>query len=107
MTTRVTIQFFDGCPSWRDARSHLEAAARELGVELDITEEPVETIEGAERLRFVGSPTILLDGKDPFAPTQPRPALACRVYATPGGLAGSPSVDQLVAALRAMPRSQQ
>ena len=29
--------------------------------------ERVETAEDAERLRFVGSPTILVDGRDPFA----------------------------------------
>jgi hypothetical protein len=29
--------------------------------------ERVETGEGAERLRFIGSPTILVDGRDAFA----------------------------------------
>lgn len=32
--------------------------------------ERVETAEDAERLRFVGSPTILIDGRDPFGGTE-------------------------------------
>ena len=104
MIVRATIQYFDGCPSWEDARSNLEAAAREVGADLDVSLQRVETDEDAERLRFVGSPTILLDGRDPFAGAGAQPALACRVYATPEGLAGSPTVAQLIAALRASPQ---
>jgi hypothetical protein len=29
--------------------------------------ERVETAEEAERLRFIGSPTLLMEGRDPFA----------------------------------------
>jgi hypothetical protein len=101
MGTRATIQHFDGCPGWTVARDNLAAAARELGVTLDLSEERVETVEDAERLGFVGSPTILLDGVDPFRPPDGtgRPALACRLYPTPEGPSPSPSVAQLVAAI--------
>ncbi|MGO4597721.1 thioredoxin family protein [Terrabacter sp. 2RAF25] len=100
MSTRVTLQYIDGCPSWTVARDNLEAAARELGVGLEVTEQRVGTVEDAERLGFVGSPTILLDGVDPFATSGARPALACRLYASPAGPSGSPTVAQLVAALQ-------
>ena len=99
MSTRATIQYFDGCPGWTVARDNLATAARELGVTLDLTEQRVETVEDAERLDFVGSPTILLDGVDPFRLPKARPALACRLYATPAGPSPSPSVAQLVAAI--------
>jgi hypothetical protein len=99
MSTRVTIQYFDGCPGWTVARDNLAAAARELGVTLDLSEQRVETVEDAERLGFVGSPTILLGGVDPFRPPDARPALACRLYPTPEGPSPSPSVAQLVAAI--------
>jgi hypothetical protein len=59
----------------------------------------VETPEDAERLGFVGSPTILIDGHDPFARRDELPRMACRVFSTPNGLEGSPSVEQLVDAL--------
>lgn len=93
------MQFFDGCPGWTLARSNLEAAALEVGVELDVTEQRVETVEDAERLGFVGSPTILIDAMDPFAQAEARPALACRLYDTPDGPSAAPTVAQLVAAL--------
>jgi hypothetical protein len=101
MSTRVTIQFFDGCPGWTLARDNLEAAARELGVTLDVTEQRVETVEDAERLGFAGSPTILLDGVDPFSSSAGRPALACRLYTTPDGPTGAPTIAQLAAAIAA------
>jgi hypothetical protein len=45
--------------------------------------ERVETAEDAERLRFVGSPTILVNGRDPFARGEGTFGLTCRVYETP------------------------
>ena len=98
--TRATIQYFDGCPGWQRARRNLEAAALEVGIALDVTEQRVQTPEDAERFHFAGSPTILLDGTDPFARPGATPALACRLYATPDGPAAAPTVAQLVAALR-------
>ncbi|MDU0314090.1 hypothetical protein RKE38_10375 [Phycicoccus sp. M110.8] len=59
----------------------------------------VESTEDADRLGFTGSPTILLDGTDPFPQPGEISALSCRVYTTPDGLAGSPTVEQLADAL--------
>lgn len=53
----------------------------------------VETLEHAERLGFLGSPTILVGGRDPFATGHQRPVLACRLSWTPEGRAGSPTVE--------------
>ena len=99
MTVTVTIQFFDGCPSWQTARERLLEAASEVGVDLDITFEQVETLDQAKRLRFAGSPTILIDGVDHFATTDAPPALTCRIYGTPTGLDGSPTPEQLATIL--------
>ena len=96
----VTIQYLDGCPSWQRARERLGAAAREVGVELDVRLEPVETLEEAQCLGFPGSPTILLEGVDPFAEPGAVPAVACRLYDTPAGPAEVPTIDQLATALR-------
>jgi hypothetical protein len=55
----------------------------------------VTTPEDAEKLGFTGSPTIRINGVDPFAePAQP-PGLACRVYRTPTGLAETPDLTAL------------
>lgn len=57
-------------------------------------------LEDAEWLGFVGSPTVLVNGIDPFARDGSPEGLACRVDMAPEGLAGSPTVDQLMEVLR-------
>lgn len=92
----LTLMYFDGCPSWQTALERVKAAAVLARVRVHVDLVAVTSDEDAVRLDFTGSPTILLDGTDPFATPSAGPALACRLYATPDGLAGSPSLDQLV-----------
>ena len=97
---RVTLQYFDGCPSWQVADQRLQQALAESGhPDGAIDYQKVETPEEAERLSFTGSPTVLIDGRDPFEVPGTAAGLACRVYRTPDGLAGSPTLDQLTEAL--------
>ena len=89
-----TVQYFDECPNWADLGGRL----RELTADRDdvtIRLEAVETAEQAEVVGFVGSPTLLVDGRDPFAEPGRPVGLACRVYRTPDGPAGLPSTSQL------------
>ena len=50
---------------------------------------------------FHGSPSILVDGVDVFAEPGAGVGLSCRIYRTPEGLAGAPTLDQLRAKLDA------
>ncbi len=96
---QVTLQYFDGCPNWRIAEERLVRLADEYGFPLH--RQRIDTPEQAERVGFGGSPTILVDGRDPFAAGGPAPTgLTCRVYPTPEGPQGAPTEDQLRAALR-------
>lgn len=52
---------------------------------------------GGERLRFHGSPTVLVNGEDPIADPDASVDLMCRVYRTEVGLAGSPTLKQSAA----------
>lgn len=90
---RVTLQYFDGCPHWELADRRLRALADKLG--FDVVRQRVDTPEAAARCGFRGSPTILVDGKDPFASGDEPVGLSCRVYSTPDGPAAVPTVDQL------------
>ena len=91
----VTVLYFAGCPSWQTALERVHAAAGRVEVEVAVSLLAVETQQDADRLGLTGSPTIWLDGTDPFESAGAARALACRVYATPAGFAGSPTVDQL------------
>lgn len=95
----VTLLYFPGCPNWQTADVNLRAALEEAGADVAVHRRVVDTVEDAERQGFLGSPTILIDGRDPFAEPGAVPGLSCRVYRTQVGVAGAPSVAQLRAAL--------
>lgn len=89
----VTLLYFDGCPSWETTDQQLRSLADELG--FDLAYRKVESPEAAEEMSFRGSPTVLIDGHDPFARGGEPVGLACRIYQTPDGPVGSPTVEQL------------
>lgn len=96
----VTVQYFDGCPNWRTAEERLSEALDRLGRrDVVVTRRRVASGEEAEELSFRGSPTILVDGRDPFADPDSPVGLSCRVYPTRDGLVGAPTVEQLVEVL--------
>jgi hypothetical protein len=97
---QVTIRYFSGCPNRRLAEARVRQALEDLGLpDARIVLERVETRDEARRLAFPGSPTVLVDGEDPFANGGADAGLACRVFATPDGPQGAPTVDQLRVAL--------
>ncbi len=97
----LTVQYFDGCPNWRLADERLRTALRDAGADgSEITYQKIENPEQAAKARFRGSPTILVDGRDPFADEDAPIGLSCRIYQTDGGPDGAPSLTQLVVALR-------
>ena len=98
--TVVTLLYLDHCPNWPLAADRLRAALARTGrTDVRIDWRPVHTLVAAAATGFAGSPTLLIDGVDPF----PRPAhvdgLCCRFYPTAAGPDGAPSVEELVAAL--------
>lgn len=103
MGVELTLLYFDGCPNWRDAERNLRVALAELGAtDVVLRRQLVDTVEEAERVGFLGSPTILINGADPFAAPGATPGLSCRVYRTDTGFAGSPTVAQLRAVFAAV-----
>jgi hypothetical protein len=59
----------------------------------------LSTPDEAARTPFAGSPTISVNGEDLFPSEGRTSELACRIYFTPGGLAGLPTVRQLIEAI--------
>lgn len=90
--------YFEGCPNWKVADERLATIAAERS-DVTVTHRVVETIEEAERLGFHGSPSILVGGQDAFADADTAVGLSCRVYRTPEGPAGAPTLQQLRAVL--------
>ena len=98
---RIELLFWEGCPSHPEAIELLQDVLDERGVREPIQLREVLTQEDAVALRFPGSPTIRIDGRDvdPEGATDP-PALTCRVYRLPDGrVSPVPSRQQLEEAL--------
>ncbi|AOD24843.1 thioredoxin family protein [Rhodococcus pyridinivorans] len=96
----IELLYFDGCPNWQLARDRLaEALAATGNAGTPIRLRRIETPEAAERAAFAGSPTIRIDGIDPFGPTE-GVGLTCRVYRTADGPGGAPSTAELIDVLR-------
>jgi hypothetical protein len=90
---RVEVLYFEGCPHWQTTADRLIALQAEMDFEL--RRQPVATLEAAELLGFTGSATIRVNGVDPFGPDDAPIGFACRIYETPAGPAGSPTIEQL------------
>ena len=69
------------------------------GIDAAVRVQLINTAEAAEAQGFRGSPTLLINGTDPFADPDAPVGLSCRVYLTPDGMAGSPTIDQISAAI--------
>jgi hypothetical protein len=96
----VVLQCIPGCPNWGRAEGLLRQALQIVdATDATLTVEVIETAEQAVAARFTGSPTILIDGRDPFSDGGSGYGLACRVYWTPDGLKGTPTLEQIVTAL--------
>jgi hypothetical protein len=88
--TVVEVLYVDGCPNHLPALALLDRIADELGIELELRLVKVADQEAARRLRFLGSPTIRVGGRDVDPHTQERSdyGLSCRVFRTEAGITG-------------------
>lgn len=101
-TVVVELLYFDGCPRWRQATAAVDEAARITGVGVEVRSNRVSSPDDALRRRFLGSPTVRIEGRDvePRAEKRSDNALACRVYESRAGRTSSPPVEGIAAALR-------
>ncbi len=96
---KVEVLYLEGCPNHSETVETAYSVVDELGIEAEIVEVEVNTLEDAERLRFLGSPSVHVDGVDiePEARTSSAYAFACRTY---GAGEGVPPRALIVAALQ-------
>ncbi len=97
----VELLYFDGCPNYERLLPRVRSLASEYGLERNVVLRRVESVDEAMDERFLGSPTIRVDGEDIERAAKGRTdyGLKCRVYRTEQGLAGVPPEDWLRTAL--------
>ncbi|WP_427018260.1 hypothetical protein ACQCSX_06745 [Pseudarthrobacter sp. P1] len=97
----LELRTIPGCPH---ATSGRDLFARALALEgadpAALAVREISTDGDAAALGFHGSPTFTIDGEDLF-PADTDPAVTCRVYPTPQGLSGQPTLASLRDAVRA------
>ncbi len=87
----IEIQHFEGCPHGPEMIERVKKAIVGSENKIIYKEVMVETAEIAARVKFRGSPTLLLDGIDfEGTPVPENPALACRYY-----INGLPSIEEI------------
>jgi hypothetical protein len=91
----LTLLTVPDCPN---AAVFEERLALALGGRPDVAFHRREVVDerGAAQEGMHGSPTLLIDGQDPFAAPGQEPTLSCRLYQDASGRTeGAPSLDAL------------
>ena len=92
---RVSIVYREDCPCLAATRANVDAALALLGKShLQVELVPLGSEDGARRESMHGSPTVLVNGRDPLSPFAAATTLACRPE-------GAPTIRQLLDALGA------
>ena len=99
----VEVLTFEGCPHAEPALALVRRVIAESDIGATVRRVDVPDPRAAVEQRFLGSPTIRVNGRDiePGVGERDDYALSCRVYRTEGGLKGEPDERWLREALRA------
>lgn len=92
---KIELLYFDGCPSWQIALENLKRVLHEEGITETVNVVEIVNDEQAGQEKFLGSPSIRIDRHDLWFEQRENYSLSCRVYATPEGVKGWPTVEML------------
>jgi hypothetical protein len=100
---RVELLFWDGCPSHPKALVELRQAMVDVALDpSSVVVREVQTQAEATLERFVGSPTVRIDGVDVEPPGDEPVGLTCRIYhRRDGRISPTPDPADVRDALRA------
>jgi hypothetical protein len=81
MKVKLQFQYFEGCPNHEKLYKNLMEAISGLEGKIELEGILVEDDETAKKVKFRGSPTLLINGEDfENLPAPEEPTLACRFY---------------------------
>lgn len=96
----IDILYVPECPNLPRTQARLREALELSGITASLRTIEVSTQEAAADAGMRGSPTILIDGRDPFGRGDEKASVSCRLYTTlDDGLDGAPTTTQLIEAL--------
>lgn len=99
---KIEVLMFDGCPNAKVAEEMVRESVIELGIDADIEVINVTDNDDAVAKRFLGSPSIRINGRDIEIEEdeQTQYSMRCRIYRTENGSSGVPSRQLLATALK-------
>jgi hypothetical protein len=100
--TEVEMLYTEGCPHAAEYLPHLRQLLGDVGIDEAVRTRLVTSDAQAHQARFLGSPTIRVNGRDvePRADERQDFGLTCRLYDHPDGRRGSPPDDWVLSVLR-------
>ncbi|HEY5855981.1 MAG TPA: alkylmercury lyase [Aldersonia sp.] len=88
------------CPNAGVIAQRVRQAIADTPVGIAIAHRVIDDADTAADAGMTGSPTLLVDGRDPFPAPALVPSVSCRLYRTEdGGVDGAPTVAAIRAAL--------
>jgi hypothetical protein len=99
---KVELLYFYGCPSWETALQNVRDACALEGLTWAIEQVEVRGDDDAAERRFLGSPSIIVDGRDMWPETRSAYYMSCRMYRQPEGMRGWPTPEMIRDRLRAL-----
>lgn len=103
----IEILSFEGCPNAQIARDRVIEALRLEHTTAVVKAIGVETVERAQQMRFLGSPSVRVNGRDVEADDSNESyGLMCRTYHANAQLEGAPAVNLIRAAIRSARESR-
>ena len=98
----IEILTFQGCPHADATRDLVRQAMRLERVDAALDFIDVDSSEVAQHMRFLGSPSVRVDGEDVELSANHRTGygLMCRTYSYGAGAFGTPSIEMIRAAIR-------
>jgi hypothetical protein len=95
VATELTVLAVPDCPNASVLQRRLAGLVAGRP-DVTVTRRDITDLADAVRWGMHGSPTLLIDGRDPFAVPDTAPAVACRLYPGENGrLDGAPAVSAL------------
>ena len=99
---KIEVLYSDGCPNHKPAIERVRQVLAEEGLSAEILEVNVSEPSIAQKVGFLGSPSIRVNGLDvePEARRKRACGMVCRTYAVNGRREGLPSCEMLRHAMR-------
>ena len=93
----IEVFYVPGCPNHHPAIENLRSALRSEATDAPIQEIAVTNDAMARQLKFPGSPTIRVDGRDVEPKAHYSYGLACRLYSNGTGIPPFEALRQAIA----------